>query len=148
MLLIIKILLTIVTLGYSGIPTFFDWNASHATNPTWTGHARYHVVWQVASYDVIALLSLALIWTAGTDTAALWTPALLATAIYSGFWIAWATQPIYGGILQDEVNGVPEVHLKLFGRSVSIDANVFLFLPLMAATVLCLAFIWLQSSLG
>ncbi len=45
MLLTAKILLTIATLGCSAIPTVFDWNASHATKPAWTGHARYHVVW-------------------------------------------------------------------------------------------------------
>lgn len=146
MLLTTKILLTIATLGYSTIPTFFDWNSSHAANPTWTGHARYHVVWQVASYDLVALLSFGLIWTAGADAADLWIPALLAVAMYGGFWIAWATRSIYGGILQDEVNGVPEVHLNLFGRKVSIDANVFLFLPLMAVTVLSVALVWLQSA--
>jgi hypothetical protein len=45
MLLAIKILLTIATLGYSAIPGIFDSNNTHATNPSWTGHARYHVVW-------------------------------------------------------------------------------------------------------
>ena len=52
------------TLGYSAIPTLFDFNNSHATNPSWTGHARYHVVWQVVSFDIMAILSLWLIWTA------------------------------------------------------------------------------------
>ena len=130
-----KILLTIATLGYSVIPTIFDWNQSHATNPTWTGPARYHVVWQVSSYDLIAVMALWLIWTTGADGGALWVPALLALAIYGGFWIAWATRPIYGGVLRDEVNGVPEIHYNVFGRKFAIDANVSLFFPLMLMTV-------------
>ena len=136
MLLTAKILLTIATLGYSVIPTIFDWNNSHATNPTWTGHARYHVVWQVSSYDLIALMALYLIWTAGADGEALWVPALLALAIYGGFWIAWATRPIYGGVLRDEVNGVPDIHYNVFGKKFAIDANVSLFLPLMLITII------------
>ncbi|MFQ6548085.1 hypothetical protein AADZ90_009005 [Aestuariibius sp. 2305UL40-4] len=142
MLLTAKILLTVATLGYSAIPTFFDWNASHATNPSWTGHARYHVVWQVSSYDFTALLSLILIWTAGPDAAALWVPALLALAIYGGFWIAWATRPIYGGVLQDKVNGVPDIHYRIFGRAFAVDANVSLFLPLTLSTVAATMLVW------
>jgi len=68
MLLAIKILLTIATLGYSAIPGIFDSNNTHATNPSWTGHARYHIVWQVSSYVYVALLMLCLIWIAGADT--------------------------------------------------------------------------------
>ena len=146
MLMVTKILLTVATLGYSGIPTFFDWNKSHATNPTWTGHARYHVVWQVSSYDFVALIALFLIWTAGDDAARLWTPALLALAIFAGFWIALATRPIYGGILQDQVNGVPAIHYNLFGRKFSIDANVSLFTPLMLISVMATGLVWILTA--
>ena len=136
MLLTAKVLLTIATLGYSVIPTIFDFSSSHATNPSWTGHARYHVIWQVSSYDFIAVLCLVLIWTAGADVPQLWAPALIALAVYGGFWTAWATRPIYDGVLQDEVNGVPEFHYTLLGKKFAIDANVSLFMPLMILTVL------------
>ena len=69
MLLTAKILLTIATLGYSAIPAMFDSNPTHATNPSFPGHARFHIVWQVSSYVYVALLALYLIWTAGAATA-------------------------------------------------------------------------------
>ena len=62
MLLAVKILLTIVTLGYSLIPALADLNKTHATNPRWTGHARFHCVWQVVSYIILAIAMLAIIW--------------------------------------------------------------------------------------
>lgn len=108
MLLTIKILLTIATLGYSAIPGIFDSNNTHATNPSWTGHARYHVVWQVSSYIYVAVLMLCLIWIAGADTKLLWIAAITAACMYAGFWTAYASRPVYGGWLVDKVNGVPD----------------------------------------
>lgn len=135
MVLTVQILLTIATLGYSVIPTIFDFSDSHATNPTWTGHARYHVIWQVSSYDLIALLGLYLIWFGD----GLWIAAGLALAAYGGFWIALLTRPLYDGVLQDEVNGVPDIHYNVRGRKFAIDANVSLFLPLTLAAVIATA---------
>jgi hypothetical protein len=45
--LIARALLTLNTLGYSLGPAIADFNRTHATNPLWTPHARFHVVWQV-----------------------------------------------------------------------------------------------------
>jgi hypothetical protein len=42
-----RILLTVVTAGYAVAPLIADLNSTHATNPLWTPHARFHVVWQV-----------------------------------------------------------------------------------------------------
>lgn len=140
MLLAIKILLTIATLGYSAIPGIFDSNNTHATNPSWTGHARYHVVWQVSSYVYVALLMLCLIWIAGADTKLLWIVAITAACMYAGFWTAYASRPAYGGWLVDKVNGVPDFKWNLLGRRFTTDANVSLFTPavivLVAAAIL------------
>lgn len=87
MLLTVKILLTVVTLGYSLIPAIADFNKTHATNPKWLPHARYHVVWQVMSYICMALIALYLIW-ASADVfglAGLWLAAGLAASAYIGF---------------------------------------------------------------
>lgn len=124
MLLTAKILLTLATLGYSAIPALFDSNNTHATNPSWTGHARYHVVWQVSSYVYIALIALYLIWFSGTDTWPLWLAALLAAAAYGGFWTAALFKSVYGGRYVDEVNGVPPFK---WGKTLETDANVTLF---------------------
>jgi hypothetical protein len=129
MLLTIKLLLSIATLGYSAIPGFFDSNNTHATNPSWTGHARYHVVWQVSSYVYVAVLMLYLIWTAGTDTKPLWVAAITAGCVYAGFWTAFASRPVYDGWLVDKVNGVPDFKWNLLGLRFRTDANVSLFTP-------------------
>jgi hypothetical protein len=142
MLLTAKILLTIVTLGYSLIPAIADFNVTHATNPTWTPHARYHVVWQVMSYICMALIALYLIWWNG-DTfgpAALWLAAGLAASAYAGFFVAAFAKPIYGGA-QYDVNGVLPVHVPLGGKPVSLDVNMTVFSVmalLLAAAVFCL----------
>lgn len=124
MLLLAKILLTLSTLGYSLIPAMFDSNSSHATNPSWTGHARYHVVWQVSSYVYVALIALYLIWFSGSDTWPLWIAVLLAAAAYGGFWTAAIFTPVYGGKYVDEVNGVPPFK---WGKTIETDANVTIF---------------------
>lgn len=145
MLLTAKLLLTLATLGYSAIPSFFDFNNTHVINPSWTGHARYHVVWQVISYDLIAVMALVLIWTAGLDASQLWVPVLLALFAYGGFWTANVTRPLYKGVLQDEVNGVPEFHYNFFGRKFSVDANISLFTPI---TLLTLVALWMVARLN
>ena len=138
MLLLTKLLLTVVTLGYSAVPTHYDLSDTHATNPSWTPHARWHVVWQVSSYDYIALLSLFLIWTAGSDVSQLWIPLLLGMACFGGFWTAYLTRKIYGGAAQDDVNGVPEYRFSVFGREFRWDANLTQFTPITAVTLLSL----------
>lgn len=145
MLLTAKLLLTLVTLGYSAIPSLFDFNNTHATNPSWTGHARYHVVWQVVSYDLIAIMALVLIWTAGADASQLWVPALLGLFAYGGFWTANVTRPLYHGVLQDPVNGVPQFHYNFFGWKFAVDANISLFTPI---TLLTLVALWMVARLN
>ncbi|MCB1337625.1 MAG: hypothetical protein KDK10_09285 [Maritimibacter sp.] len=144
MLLTAKLLLTLVTLGYSAIPSFFDFNETHATNPSWTGHARYHVVWQVSSFVYLAVLALVLIWSAGSETGPLWIAAILAIAAYGGFWTALLTRGLYGGILQDKVNGVPRFHYNLFGWRFEVDANISLFTPISLLTFVA---VWILATL-
>ena len=49
-ILIARFLLSLVTLGWGVLTVVADFNKTHATNPAWTPHARFHVVWQVLSY--------------------------------------------------------------------------------------------------
>lgn len=141
MLLTVKLLLTFVTLGYSAIPSFFDFNETHATNPSWTGHARWHVVWQVSTFNYLAIMSLVLIWTAGSNTSQFWVPICTALFAYGGFWTAFLTRNLYGGVLQDPINGVPEFHYNIFGLKFSVDANISLFTPITIITLVTLYFV-------
>ncbi len=146
MLITVKILLTLLTLAYSVIPTKYDLSDTHATNPSWTPHARWHVVWQVASYDFIALIALYLIWSAGDNTAQLWIPMLLACACFGGFWTAFLTKKIYGGAAQDKVNGVPKYHFKFLGKEVATDANLTQFTPITVLAVVTFVMVAMLNS--
>jgi hypothetical protein len=42
-----------------------DFNRTHATNPAWTGHARFHVVWQTVSVALLSVLEIVLVWMRG-----------------------------------------------------------------------------------
>jgi hypothetical protein len=128
MLLAAKILLTVVTLGYSFIPAIADFNKTHATNPKWLPHARYHVVWQVMSYICMALIALYLIWGSAdaVGLAGLWLAAGLAASAYIGFFAAALAKPLYGGA-QYDANGVLAVNEPIGGKRVAFDVNMTVF---------------------
>ena len=46
-ILIARVILSALCLALAVIAPLIDFNESHATNPLWTGHARFHLVWQV-----------------------------------------------------------------------------------------------------
>ena len=48
-------------------PAKADFNRTHATNPMWPPHARFHVVWQVLMQMGVSLVVLALIWRDSAD---------------------------------------------------------------------------------
>lgn len=123
--LIARVLLTLNTLGYSLGPAIADFNRTHATNPLWTPHARFHVVWQVMSYLGIGLIALWLIWSVGPGK--LWLAVALAVAVYAGFFITVFSMPRFGGSVAD-VNGVPPITtVQLAGKAVGLDTNVTVF---------------------
>ena len=117
-----KVLLTLLLLGFAIITPLIDFNESHATNPLWTGHARFHLVWQVNAMILSSFLSLYLLWITG-DSLSL---GLVYCIIY--LWIiaialTLFSMSLYDGELND-VNGVPPIKQKLFGKNILIDRNV------------------------
>ena len=64
-ILIARLLFTLMTVGWAVLTVVADFNKTHATNPKWTPHARFHVVWQISSYVGFGLLAFALIWWPG-----------------------------------------------------------------------------------
>ena len=138
MMLLAQVLLTLVTLGYSAVPTLADFNKTHATNPSWTPHARFHVVWQVSSYLGLAAIVLALIWWPGPLVIErLWLATGIAVAIYGGFYAALFSMKLYGGTNYDE-NGYPPVYKTLLGKRIGFDANITAF-SIMTALVIAAA---------
>jgi hypothetical protein len=137
--IVARLLLTLVTLGYSLGPALADFNATHATNPLWTPHARFHVVWQVLSYCGFGLIALGLIWIGGpTATARLYLAALMAAAVYASFFAAVFLRQRYGGELTDP-NGYPPFRtVQAAGRTIPLDMNVTVFCVQVALLVVAL----------
>ena len=114
-----QILFSLMALEYFG-PALRDANASHATNPTWVGHARFHVVWFIAMMVGLGLVNLYLIW--GRKPAQLRDLAIAAAVegcTLVGFWSACVLVDAYGGLIF-----VPGIHIKVLG----VDENVFTFI--------------------
>ncbi len=122
--MLVRILLTLATLGFSLIPVLADFNNTHATNPKWTGHARYHVVWQVMSYVFIAMISLFLIWGPidPEGSLGLKLAAAIAVAVYAGFFAALFSMKLYDGRTFDD-NGIQPI--DAVGLKLDVNVTVF-----------------------
>ena len=126
-LLLARLLFTLMTAGYAFMTILADFNATHATNPKWTGHARFHVVWQITSYIGFGLLAIALIWWPGPlAVERLYLAATMGAIVYAAFFIALAAMPVYDGRAYDENGYQPFVApVPLFGKA--WDANITAF---------------------
>jgi hypothetical protein len=144
MLTVARILLTLTTLGY-GLGTIkADFNKTHATNPAWTGHARFHVVWQILSYSGVGLIALYLIWVDGPlAVERLYLAAALGIAIYGAFFATVFSRPIYKGALYDQ-NGYLPFKPPFGPEHWRWDVNVTVFAVLSA--ILLLAILALLAS--
>lgn len=131
--LIARVLLTLATLGYSAVTIKADLNKTHATNPEWTPHARFHVVWQVLSYSGVGIIALFLIWALGPlPTERLYLAGALAVVMYAAFFVAVLVRPVFGGKLYDD-NGYPPFRAPI-GRA-RWEANVMVFTVLSLITL-------------
>jgi hypothetical protein len=101
-----------------------DFNRTHTTNPLWTGHARFHVVWQGSTVVFISALELVLIWHSGPLAGGRFRlAALLAALSPAGFLTAFTTRKLFGGSLSD-ANGIPPLRLRFFETTYVIDLNL------------------------
>lgn len=118
-----RVLLSLLC-GTQGLATLaIDLNRTHATNPSWTGHARFHVVWQSANMALLAVVELMVLWLRWPFRNEAFYLVLLLTAVSPfGFVIAVVCRKIFGGNLSDP-NGIPPLPLTLFGEKRLIDLN-------------------------
>ncbi len=119
---IAKVILSTLCLGLALIAPLIDFNESHATNPLWTGHARFHLVWQVNALVASGILVLVLLWVIPSAMNLLISIIILYVWLLS-FMFALIFMPIYDGKLND-VNGVPPIKISLFKKQIEIDRNV------------------------
>ncbi|MEM6826396.1 MAG: DUF6640 family protein [Pseudomonadota bacterium] len=140
-LLIAKILLTLVAVAQCIGPIKADFNQTHATNPHWTPHARFHVVWQVLTQSGVSILSLVLIWLFPSELN-IWLAAIINFNWLVTFFATLASMPVYGGALKD-VNGIKPFKFNIGGTIYEVDTNLFgaIFLSVfnIAAVLLLLA---------
>ena len=116
------ILLTLICIGFGTITPLIDFNESHATNPLWTGHARFHLVWQVNAMIVTAILSLIMLWVFYSFEIHLIVILLNYLWILS-FYSTVLSISLFDGELND-INGVPPVFINIVGRTFEIDRNI------------------------
>ena len=126
-ILIARILFTLMTAGWAIATVFADFNKTHATNPKWTPHARFHVVWQISSYVGFGLLAFALIWWPGPLVVErLYLVALMGAIVYAAFFAALIAMPVYGGAAYDD-NGYQPFKAPIPIISKTWDANITAF---------------------
>jgi hypothetical protein len=125
--LLARILLTLVTVGYGFATILADFNKTHATNPKWTPHARFHVVWQISSYAGFGLLALALLWWPGPYALErLYLVAMIGAIVYAAFFIAVFAMPIYGGAAYDDNGYQPfAAPVPIVARAWDVNITIF-----------------------
>jgi hypothetical protein len=129
---IARILLTLAALGYGLATIKADFNKTHATNPAWTPHARFHVVWQILSYSGVGIVALFLIWSQGPmPVERLYIAAALGVAVYGAFFATLFARPLFGGSLYDQ-NGYLPFKPPIGPERWRWDVNVTLFTVLSA----------------
>ncbi len=131
-----RFLLSLASIGYGFVTLKADFNATHATNPAWTPHARFHVVWQMLSYCGIAIIALGLIWLPGPAAVErLRLAAALGGVVLAAFFVTALARPRFGGALYDN-NGYLPFKPPLGAASWRWDVNVAVFSVLSAILLL------------
>jgi hypothetical protein len=116
-----------------GVATLaIDLNHTHATNPQWLGHARFHLVWQDMESFLICVLAVALTWWPAHYEQCFYLAAILTAIPMLGFLAAFAGRKLYGGALSDP-NGIAPARVAVLGKVRQIDLNLAAVIVGMAA---------------
>jgi len=122
-ILLAKIMLSFVAALQCVGPIRADFNQTHATNPLWPPHARFHVVWQVLAQSGVSLIALALIWIFPSPLT-IWLAVVINFNWLVSFFATLSSMSLYGGALKD-VNGIKPFKFKLGSSTLEIDTNLF-----------------------
>ena len=123
--LIPRIIMTVMALAIAIGPMFADFNKTHATNPLWPPHARFHVVWQVLTQAGLSAIALVLLWRQSSEYLLhLYLAAGLIYVWLVTFYITLASIKIFDGALRD-VNGIEPFRFNIAGKIYEVDTNLF-----------------------
>jgi sugar phosphate permease len=118
-----KILISIAIFIYGYIPILADFNKTHATNPSWPAHARFHVVWQVFITFFIANICFYLLWqNTYSQLFTLNICFLCSLSVLGSFFLNWLLMKFYDGGLSDQ-NGIKPIgkfDLNLLGFAIAL----------------------------
>ena len=127
-----QVLLTIGVLEFFG-PILRDTSTTHLLNPSWVGHARFHLAWALVFMGLSGLCNLYLIWFRRPfRISSLYLSWLWQACNIFGFWGAALLERAYGGVIVD-----PEFHFTVLG----LNENVFAFVVLTAMLLFNLAYL-------
>lgn len=129
-----RLLVTAVSAGQGITALCIDLNRTHATNPLWTGHARFHVVQQTFASLAAAIVEVALLWAIGPAQIFFYLATLLTALPMIAFLIAMFSRRLYGGALCDP-NGMRPVPVRIGSKVRQIDMNVVLIIAGMAVLI-------------
>jgi len=129
-MLLARLLITAAALGFGLAPFLFDLSVSHAFNPDWPPHARFHTAWLVGVLAAVAAITLVMTWRGRPAEARgnLSVALALGWAAIVPFGLAALAMPVYGGALAGEGH-----EIAVFG----VDSNILGFG--VAATMLAAA---------
>jgi hypothetical protein len=121
---IARYLLAILCAAQGAATLAIDLNRTHAANPLWLRHARFHLVWQAVSYALLSVLEVILILAPGPlPEQRFYLAAILAFIPMLSCLAAFGFRSAYGGALHDP-NGILPLRFTLFGSEVRIDLNL------------------------
>jgi hypothetical protein len=117
--------LLVLLCGAQGVGTLaIDLNRTHAANPLWPRHARFHLVWQAVSYALLSLLETALILAPGPfQEQRFYLAAALAAIPMLSCLAAFFFGRMYGGSIVNP-DGISPIRVVIRGAELHIDLNL------------------------